>query len=576
VTKRLPSRSALKNAVKQGERAAEIHDIRLEILKKTQQIRLLKKQKPINNKLIARLQTKLQTLNDQLQRVQNPLINEISNDSPLDIYAMSAEQLEAATESLPNPKNSKYASIPPEIAAMNNAQLTAAIEALPNNELEAEIGALPNNELEAEAEALPNNLEDEIGALQNDLGAEIAVPQSISDINAQIVILSENLVKEKKQLDVLLKKEKPTQKDRQTIAYIVETIKTLNEKLDELRPPNRNKLTRNVIRAKLELNQAQRTKAHRTKNNTSNSNKLTLGRNVENALKRHASAAQRLTNFVHKNRTRRTRLNAPEIFEPPALLAPRTIVPNVLMANLSAFPKGNIYQKPTPKNAVLKPRPPKRVGPKPSGDKKIAPNKNRTPPASHVGNSANLNRTPPASHVGNSANLNRTPPATHVGNLASDVGNLWDLNLFKPSKLEIEYLESRKNLAAAKAKMLKKTGSYIKNKEDYLVASIRFLLLQKKYVESGGNDNYNFAPFTEGNVSPFKENSSDSQAGPANSTLNRRVALNPRNSLFKRASKKAFTVAKSAAARASKAFSEIGARRITRARARAAAPTVFE
>jgi hypothetical protein len=109
---------------------------------------------------------------------------------------------------------------------------------------------------------------------------------------------------------------------------------------------------------------------------------------------------------------------------------------------------------------------------------------------------------------------------------ASHVGN----NL---SELKRDYIKSRANLAEAEAKLYGRERTYIKQKEDYLVASIKFLVLQKKYIESGGNaSNANFAAFTDpGQLgalndypfinSPNSSNSSNSSEYPIAGFLNR-------------------------------------------------------
>jgi hypothetical protein len=96
-------------------------------------------------------------------------------------------------------------------------------------------------------------------------------------------------------------------------------------------------------------------------------------------------------------------------------------------------------------------------------------------------------------------------PSPSVSNLDPNMSGVGATLVNRPSpsvsnsdQLKRDYLASRTKLAEAEAKLSGVMGSYIKNKEDYLVASIKFLLLQKKYVESGGNaSNANFAAFTD-------------------------------------------------------------------------------
>jgi len=70
--------------------------------------------------------------------------------------------------------------------------------------------------------------------------------------------------------------------------------------------------------------------------------------------------------------------------------------------------------------------------------------------------------------------------------------------LFAPNHLREEFVASKSNLETAKQQLNSGIGSYIENKEKYLVASIQHLLLEKKYIESGGNAaNEDFAVFTD-------------------------------------------------------------------------------
>ena len=83
------------------------------------------------------------------------------------------------------------------------------------------------------------------------------------------------------------------------------------------------------------------------------------------------------------------------------------------------------------------------------------------------------------------------------------------------------------------------SGSYIENKEKYLVASIQHLLLQKKYIESGGNpSNEEFAVFTDPTqlklqqyIPPDNGNRRISMNRPVNDrkSLKRSVIANRRN-----------------------------------------------
>ena len=509
------AKNSLKNAVKKGANSARIQKIRAEILKKTQQVRLLKKD-PKNEKLIARINTNIRTLNDRIERIQNPVT--------------------------PN-------------GAMN-AEFKAAFDEIPNDDLEAQVAALPD-----------------------DLEAQVALPNTEMN-NVNIALLSEDILAEEKHLGRLLAEGKSKE-----VAISQAKIKKLNEKMEKLMPANarKQKLARNVIRAKGNLNDAERnvfftghrvfTKPARTQKNVENArakyeaaikkrdlfgkldSNLTLNEELA-ALETNGSPALPRTPNGSPPALPRTPNGSPPALprtpngSPPAL--PRT--PNGSPPELPRTPNGSPPALPSPPNGPpglsrrLAPRVPnlsrrkgRRIyynnefirqrakGRSQSNNKTKNPlhqdsSPNLEPNMSGMGAALMISPNEP-SQVGNILNSeNRTPQASHVG-----PNNL--------SELKREYLKSRTNLAEAEAKLSNVTGSYIKKKEDYLVASIQFLLLQKKYVESGGNaSNSDFAAFTDPsllnesfNGSPLTNSASSSNSPPTSNMPGQksRFSLNP-------------------------------------------------
>ena len=497
------AKNSLKNALKKGKNAERINKIRVEILKKKEQIVELKKD-PKNEKLIKTIQKNIQILNDRIESIENPVIKENSSRTSLKSKATNEVN----------------------IADMNEKQLKAAVEALPDdNGLESAIEALanPNDELDAQVEASEY---------------ENKMPNKQMNTNAKIALLSEDLLREQTKLDRLKSKDNP---NKQQIAETVHKIRQFTKQLEELRPANENRLRRNVIRAEGELRDAERnvffekhikfSKPGRTIKNVENAkaklkaaqNKLRNLKPLNNlwsntSLMEELAAQPRtpngsppiLSRYIEPNQPKRLTSKGNDTFVAPPKnavpIVPRPIRPKRLTS------KGNDTFVAPPKNAVPRPRRPKRVSPV------------KNPLQLETNMSDVVNAHPTIVGVFNS-------PSPSVSNLDPNMSGVGATLVNRPSpsvsnsdQLKRDYLASRAKLAEAEDKLSGVMGSYIKNKEDYLVASIKFLLLQKKYVESGGNAN--FAAFRD----PNQLDGSPLINSPLAGRLNRRMSGNhPQN-----------------------------------------------
>jgi hypothetical protein len=522
------AKNSLKNALKKGKNAERINKIRVEILKKKEQIVELKKD-PKNEKLIKTIQKNIQILNDRIESIENPVIKENSSRTSLKSKATNEVN----------------------IADMNEKQLKAAVEALPDdNGLESAIEALanPNDELDAQVEASEY---------------ENKMPNKQMNTNAKIALLSEDLLREQTKLDRLKSKDNP---NKQQIAETVHKIRQFTKQLEELRPANENRLRRNVIRAEGELRDAERnvffekhikfSKPGRTIKNVENAKaKLKAAQNKLRNLKplnnlwsntslmeelaalpnKPNGSPPILSRYIEPNQPKRLTSKGNDTFvAPPKNAVPIPIRPKRLTS------KGNDTFVAPPKNAVpilpipIRPKrltskgndtfvaPPKNAVPRPRRPKRVSPVKN--PLQLETNMSDVVNAHPTIVGVFNS-------PSPSVSNLDPNMSGVGATLVNRPSpsvsnsdQLKRDYLASRAKLAEAEDKLSGVMGSYIKNKEDYLVASIKFLLLQKKYVESGGNAN--FAAFTD----PKQLDGSPLINSPLAGRLNRRMSGNhPQN-----------------------------------------------
>ena len=469
------AKNSLKNALKKGKNAERINKIRVEILKKKEQIVELKKD-PKNEKLIKTIQKNIQILNDRIESIENPVIKENSSRTSLKSKATNEVN----------------------IADMNEKQLKAAVEALPDdNGLESAIEALanPNDELDAQVEASEY---------------ENKMPNKQMNTNAKIALLSEDLLREQTKLDRLKSKDNP---NKQQIAETVHKIRQFTKQLEELRPANENRLRRNVIRAEGELRDAERNVFFEKHIKFSKPGRTI--KNVENAKAKLKAAQNKLRNLKPLNNL----WSNTSLMEELAA-QPRT--PNGSPPILSRYIEPNQPKRLTSKGNDTFVAPPKNAEPRPRRPKRVSPVKN--PLQLETNMSDVVNAHPTIVGVFNS-------PSPSVSNLDPNMSGVGATLVNRPSpsvsnsdQLKRDYLASRAKLAEAEDKLSGVMGSYIKNKEDYLVASIKFLLLQKKYVESGGNAN--FAAFRD----PNQLDGSPLINSPLAGRLNRRMSGNhPQN-----------------------------------------------
>ena len=452
---------------------------------------------------IHRAQMQIGVLKRQLNQKGKKLSDKEKSETSKKIKALE-RRIENIEKLKSNSKESRaIASLESEIA--NNRQANANKIA----RLEAEIA---NN-----TQASANN----IASLETEIRRNKTSPNKQMNTNAKVALLTEDITREEKELQRLLSKDKPIQKkNADKIAETEYKIQKFTKERELLQPANTKKLERNVIRAKGHLNQTERN----LKINKGSST------NVENAKAKLKAAQNKLRNSKPLTNLLNTTLQEELAALPnkpngsPPILS-RYIEPNQPKRLTS---KGNDTFVSPPKNAVPRPirpkrltskgpntfvAPPKNAVPRPRRPKRVSPVKN--PLQLETNMSDVVNAHPTIVGVFNS-------PSPSVSNLDPNMSGVGATLVNRPSpsvsnsdQLKRDYLASRAKLAEAEAKLSGVMGSYIKNKEDYLVASIKFLLLQKKYVESGGNAN--FAAFTDPNQldgSPL--------AGP----LNRRMSLN--------------------------------------------------